>query len=99
MIGEALRLIRVYHDTKLGDLANQFDVSISFLSEVENNRKKPNIELIDKYAKHFDLRPSAIMFFSEELDESSFKGKAKGELRKKMLKFMQLVEKYKALEE
>lgn len=99
MIGEALRLIRVYHDTKLVDLAKQFDVSVSFLSEVENNHKKPNIELIDRYAKHFELRPSAIMFFSEELNEKSLKGKAKSEIRKKMLKFMQLIEKYKTLEQ
>lgn len=99
MLGEALRLIRVYHDTKLVDLAKQFDISVSFLSEVENNHKKPNIDLIEKYAEHFDLRSSAIMFFAEELDDKTLKGKAKGEIRNKMIKFMQLIEKYKSLEE
>ena len=98
MIGEALRLIRVYHDTKLVDLAEKFDVSVSFLSEIEHDRKRPNMEMIEKYAKYFQLRPSAIMFFSEELNEKSLKGKAKGEIRRNMLKFMQLIEKFKTLE-
>lgn len=99
MIGEALRLIRVYHDTKLVELASEFDISVSFLSEVEKDRKKPSIELIDKYAKYFKLRPSAIMFFAEELNEKSLKGKAQNAIRKKMISFMQLIEKYRLLEE
>lgn len=99
MIGEALRLIRVYHDTKLVELAKELEISVSFLSEVEQDKKKPSIELIDKYATFFKLRPSAIYFFAEELDEKSFKGKAKSEVRKRALKFMQLIEKYQSLED
>lgn len=99
MIGEALRLIRVYHDTKLVELANELDISVSFLSEVEKDKKKPSIELIDKYASYFKLRSSAIMFFAEELNEKTLKGKAQNEIRMKMIKFMQLIEKYKTLEE
>jgi len=35
VMAKRLRLIRVYHDTKLMDLAKALDVSPSFLSEVE----------------------------------------------------------------
>lgn len=99
MIGEALRLIRVYHDTKLVDLAKALDVSVSFLSEIENDKKRPNIDMIEKYAKHFRLRPSAILFFAEELDDSSLGKKAKNKIRRNMISFMQLIEKFKTLEE
>ena len=37
MIGEALRLIRVFHDVKLNELAEQLDVSKGYISE---NKKK-----------------------------------------------------------
>lgn len=99
MIGEALRLIRVYHDVKLIDLAEEFSVSPSFLSEIENQKKTPNIELVEKYAKYFKIRPSAIYFFAEEIDQSKITGKIKSNIRKNMISFMQLLEKYKDLEQ
>jgi len=99
MVGEALRLLRVFHGIKLTDMAKVVDVHTSFLSEVETGKRKPSLELVGKYAKHFKLRPSAIMFFSEELDSGTFKGKAKEKVRGKMLSFLKAVEAYGAGEE
>lgn len=94
MIGEALRLIRVFHDTSLTELAKDFDVSPSYLSEVENEKRNANLDLIQRYAKKFGIRPSAIMFFAEEIDRESLAGKAKSSIRDKMMKLMQSIEKY-----
>ena len=95
MIGEALRLIRVFHDTTLTELAKDFDVSASYLSEIENEKRKANLDLIQRYAKKFSIRPSAIMFFSEEIDDETILGKTKISIRDKMLKLMKSIEKYK----
>lgn len=94
MIGEALRLIRVFHDTSLTEMAKALDVSASYLSEIENEKRNANLDVVNKYAQHFKLRPSAILFFSEEIDKSSLRGKAKASVRDKMIKLMQAVEKY-----
>lgn len=98
MIGEALRLLRVYHDVKLTELAKEFEISASFLSEIENCKRTPNLELIDRYAKRFSVRSSAILFFSEEIGENSKSSKVKGKIRSNLLKFMQLLERYNTLE-
>ena len=77
MIGEALRLLRVYNDVKLTELAKEFEVSPGFLSEIETDKRRPNLEIIERYANRFNVRPSSIMFFGEELDRSTLKGKVK----------------------
>ncbi len=93
MIGEALRLIRVYHDKKLTHLARELKISPGFLSEVETNKRRPNLKLIEKYANIFNLEVSSIMFFNEQLDSADPKFKTPEFFRKSILKFLQFVEK------
>lgn len=93
MIGETIRLIRVYNDKKLTEVARELDVSAGYLSEIENDKKRPTLEFIERYAKHFDVRPSAILFFDEELTKDpSAKNSAKNFMRSKMLKFLRVFE-------
>lgn len=92
MIGEALRLLRTLHDEKLNEFAKTLDVSAGYLSEIENGKRKPNLDVIEKYAQHFKVRKSAILVFSEEIDSSTFKGKAKNFAREKMIRFLQIIE-------
>jgi len=103
MIGEALRLIRVYHDIKASDLAKQLGISSSYLSEIENQKKTPSIELINKYADIFNTKPSSILFFHEQLQDeilkekdspySQLKGKFTKTIRSKIITFLQAIEK------
>lgn len=93
MIGEALRLLRVYNDVKLVELASEFGISPSFLSEIEKDKRRPNLDLIDRYARRFDVRPSSILFFGEELDKGTKGGKVKSVVRDKMIQFLQMIEK------
>lgn len=92
MLGEALRLLRVLHDKKLVEFAKELEVSPSFISEIETGKKKPNLEIIERYGDMFGVRPSAILFFAEELDNDSAKSKVKGFAREKMIKLLQIVE-------
>ncbi len=68
MIGEALRLIRVFHDVKLNELAEQLDVSKGYISEIESQKKETVFRFNRKIFKRFKISTSAIMLFSEELD-------------------------------
>lgn len=92
MLNECLRLFRVFHDKKIVELAKELKISPSYLSEIETGKKQPPIELINKYAQVFKTTPSAILFFSEELDKEKKRGKLKISIRNKMIKFMQVIE-------
>ena len=92
MIGKALRLLRVYHDLKLGDLAKKIEISPGYLSEIENGKKKPSLELIEKYSNFFKIKPSAILFFSENLDNDSITGKIKNNMRGNIVAFLSAIE-------
>lgn len=92
MIGESLRLLRTLHDEKLVELAKKLEVSPGYLSEIEHGKRKPNLEIIEKYATHFKVKKSAIMLFAEEIDETSTSGKVKTLARSKMIRLLQIIE-------
>ncbi len=97
MIGKALRLIRVFHNIKAYDLAGNLEISASYLSEIETGKKQPSLELIHKYSSYFQLKPSAILFFSEELDSKGMikmlnDSKLKNYIRTQLLNFLQSIE-------
>lgn len=92
MINEALRLLRIFHDYKSKDLAQKLQISPSYLSEIENGKKTPSLELLSKYSEIFNIKVSTLMFFAEELDSSTNKGKLKDNIRNLMMKFLKIVE-------
>lgn len=98
MINEALRLLRIFHDFKSKDLARELQISQSYLSEIENEKKAPSLELLKKYCKLFNLKMSTLMFFAEELDRTNTKDKIKDNVRTLMIKFLRIVEKQGELE-
>lgn len=90
-LGEALRLIRVFHDYTTTELSKELDISSSFISDIERSKKKPSMDLIGKYASVFKTTPASILLFSEELESKS---KMKNGFRKKAIELMQILEKY-----
>lgn len=92
MLGEALRLIRVYHDMKQKDLAERLSVSASYLSDIEKGRKTATLDLIKRYSETFDLPVSAIMFFAENVTSGSSYERARGFVAGKMIGLMQFLE-------
>jgi transcriptional regulator with XRE-family HTH domain len=85
MLGEALRLIRVYHDLKQ-------KVSTSYLSEIERGLKTPTLDIIQRYATVFDMPVSSIMFFSENLDQKSTLDQARTFVAGKVVSLLQFLE-------
>jgi DNA-binding XRE family transcriptional regulator len=66
-MSNALRLLRVYHDMKLSEMAKAIGVSQGYLSEVENGKKAPTLKIVNKYGKVFSIRPWVIHEFAEAL--------------------------------
>lgn len=91
MLGEALRLIRVYHDLKQKEAADLLGVSTSYLSEIEKGRKVPTLDIVQRYSDKFALPISSIMFFAESVEGGSF-DRARSIVAGKMLSLMQFLE-------
>ena len=92
MLGEALRLIRVYHDLKQKHAAERLGMSTSYISEIEKGVKVPTLDIIERYSKIFDIPVSSIMFFSENLDQRGNYDNARSFVAGKVLALMQFLE-------
>ena len=95
MLGDALRLIRVFHDVKQNELAERLQISKSYLSEIESKKKAPSIDLIERYSREFAIPVSSIMFFAENLKSPSAAGsedRARGIIAQKVINFLRLIE-------
>ncbi len=92
MIGEALRLIRVFHDLKQFQAAERLGLSTSYVSELERGLRTPTLETIEKYSKAFDMPASSILFFAENVDRPGGAEKARNFVAGKVLALMQFLE-------
>ena len=50
-MGEALRLLRIFNGYKSAELAELLEISQSYVSELENNKKQPTMDAIDNLNK------------------------------------------------
>ncbi|MCH4091856.1 helix-turn-helix transcriptional regulator [Acetobacter sp.] len=91
MIGDALRMIRVFHDLSQKDAAEKLEIAPSFLSEIEKGKKKPTLDLLKRYANEFKMPVSSIMFFSEEMANASRSEKLRLTVSSKVLSLLQMV--------
>jgi transcriptional regulator with XRE-family HTH domain len=90
MYDRALKTIRQYHRLSQADLADQLDMSRSYLNELERKRKEPSLEVLSKYAKRFDVPLSSIMLFAEQAQSTKF-DKARVFFADKVLKMLEWV--------
>ena len=67
MLNIALKKLRLFHGLKQNELSQQLNISSSYLSEIENGKKSPSIELLNDYSKIFDIPVSSLIYFSEQL--------------------------------
>jgi len=72
--GQILRLLRKSHNLSLEQLANKLNITKSHISKLENNKSNPSIEIVAKYAKEFNIKPSLIHYLAEDeiKSESNF---------------------------
>ena len=92
MLNEILRLLRVLNDLKSIELAKMLSVSPSYVSEIEAGKKKPTLELIQKYAQAFKTTPATLLFFAESMEREKQGDNFRSVLRAKALRFLQMIE-------
>lgn len=91
MLSEALRLIRVFNKKSQEELSKSLGISRSYLCEIETNKKKPTLEILEKYKECFDIPVSTILLFSENLSADSFSEKARSFTANNLLKVMRWI--------
>ena len=74
MIGDILKRTRTIYGYKASELSELLGISKSYLSEIENNKKQPSLELLEKYSKIYDMKLSSLILLSENYEEASNKG-------------------------
>jgi len=68
-INKMLKLLRIYHQMRLADLAEKFGTSCSYISSIELGRRGVSLNLLDKYSEIFDIPPSWILCMAEVADD------------------------------
>lgn len=97
-MGEALRLLRIFNGYKSAELAAMLEISQSYVSELENNKKQPTIEVLDKYAKVFGMKKSTLFLFAESLEIEKEKQDQKQRMAYAGMKLLKILEKVGGLE-
>lgn len=93
IMGEALRLLRIFNGYKSAELAKKLELSQSYVSELENGKKQPTMEVLDKYAKVFEMKKSTLMLFAESLEGEEIKNDKKQRIARAGMKLLKILEK------
>jgi transcriptional regulator with XRE-family HTH domain len=86
MYGQTLKQLRTVFGYSAKDMSKELDLSASYLSEIENGKKTPSLQIIESYARVFNMKLSTIVLLTEEQDKLSAEGKGKIFVRQMMLK-------------
>lgn len=90
MYNRALKTIRQYHRLTQAELADQIGVSRSYLNELERGHKEPSLEVLRKYAEHFDVPLSSLMLFAERTNDNGLE-RARTFAADKVLKMLEWI--------
>lgn len=85
MIGEVLKRLRKIYGYKAVEMCGIIGISPSYLSEIENCKKQPSLELLKKYAKLFGIKLSSLILLVETYEEAEKKGKGAVMIRSMMM--------------
>ncbi|MFA9499813.1 helix-turn-helix domain-containing protein [Mannheimia sp. E30BD] len=92
MLNYALKTLRQFEGITQAELAQQLNVSISHISEIETGKNTITLEMLNKYANYFDVPVSHLMLFAEQLENESLRSeKVRKFIAKNLLKIMDWV--------
>ena len=63
--GRALGAIRRYHGLSLSELARKMELAKSYISDLENDKKQPSVDVFERYSKEFKIPVSSIILLTE----------------------------------
>lgn len=97
-MGEALRLLRIFNGYKSKELAELLGISQSYVSELENDKKQPTMDVLERYAKVFGMKKSTLFLFAESLETEKDTRNAKQRVAIAGMKLLKILEKVGGLE-
>lgn len=89
MIGDVLKRTRNIYGYKAGEMSTLLGISPSYLSEIENNKKQPSLELLKKYSDVYGIRLSSLILLAENIEDAERQGKGTAIIRDMMLHLIQ----------
>lgn len=89
MIGDVLKRMRIIYGYKASEMSSELGISASYLSEIENNKKQPSLDLLQKYADIYGIRLSSLILLSENMEEAEKSGKGTAFIRNMMARLIQ----------
>ncbi|GIO03406.1 hypothetical protein J5TS2_40740 [Brevibacillus halotolerans] len=69
-LGNTLKRLRLIYGYTATEMSKELGISTSYLSEIENNKKQPSLELLECYASVFGIKKSSILLLAEQLHEA-----------------------------
>ncbi len=85
-----MKRTRTIYGYKASEMCLKLGISASYLSEIENNKKPPSLELLQKYADIYGIRLSSLILFSENMDEAEKEGKGAVLIKRAMENLIQI---------
>lgn len=85
MIGDVLQRLRKIYGYTGAEMSKNLGISVSYLSEIENNKKPPSLELLEKYSAVYEIKLSSLILLSENYDEAEKKKKGNAFIRNMMV--------------
>lgn len=85
MICDTLKKLRNIYGLKASEMSTKLGISPSYLSEIENGKKQPSLELLEKYSSVFDIKLSSLILISETYEEAESQGKGAIMIRNMMM--------------
>lgn len=70
MLGNTLKRLRGIYGYSAKEMSELLGISSSYLSEIENGKKKVSMDLLERYSELFGLRVSTLMRFSEDYEDA-----------------------------
>lgn len=87
-VGLAIKSIRSIYDMRSKQLAENLDISPSYLSEIETGRKTISLQLLNKFSKYFKLKPSTVILIAESIAEMKEMNESKIDSQNKIMKII-----------
>lgn len=69
-------------------MSTELGISASYLSEIENNKKKPSLEILQKYADIYGMKLSSLILLAENFEELAKENKSNLFIRNLMMKLI-----------
>ena len=70
-INRILRMLRIAEDIKACDLAILIGLSPTYISDIEKGRKRPTLNVLEKYGQYFGISPANLLLLQEGNQQAS----------------------------